>query len=345
MPSANDAKAGIDNFAAFLDDFARRVAAGEKPAKADISRMLEVDPESAECCLMKERAREKARKAAGNLGKVWSAVGIEHRACPMNCQFCSLGKKWGLVKEEFDWTAGDILAAARQSVASGASWFTLRTNEFYGVDRLCGLARMIRGYVPGDYGLVVNTGELTSEEGARLKSAGVTGVYHTWRLGEGEATGFRPETRLETMRSIVAAGLELYHMVEPLGPEHGNDEIADRIMAGEELGSALGGAMARINVTGTPFADSGRIGQGRLSQIIAVCRLCAGPRAVDICVVPPDRESLEAGANVITVEIGAIPRSRETEQKGAWRGFGLDEAREMLASAGYELKKLEEKAR
>lgn len=326
----------IGELTAFLDEFAIRRSKGEKLCKADILRLLDLDPESPESDFLRDYARNKARRAAQNKGRVWSAAGIEHRSCAMNCHFCSFGEKWGLVHGEYDWPEEDIIEAARRSVAAGASWFTMRTNEIYSVDRLCDLARKIRAAVPGDYALVVNTGELSNEEGARLKAAGVDGVYHTWRLGEGAATVFKPETRLATMKSIVAAGLKLYHMVEPLGPEHANGEIADRIMAADECGSALGGVMARINVPGTPLADSGQVDPKRLSQIIAICRICAGPDTVDICAVPPLRECLEAGANVVTVEVGAIPRSDKTNQKSAWRGFDVADARELLAGAGYD---------
>lgn len=322
-------------FNAFLDDFEKRRACGEKLQLADILRMLDVGPKSPECELLRRRARQKAASMTGNRGKVWSAVGIEHRPCAMNCQFCAFGESWGLVREEYDWPDEDVIEAARQSVEQGASWFVLRTNEIFKVERLCDLARKIRASAHGKYALVVNTGELGQDEGVKLKNAGVDGVYHTWRLGEGSTTVFSPETRLATMRSIVNSGLRLYHLVEPLGPEHDNAEIAERIMAADDCGASLGGVMARINVPGTPLADGGQVLPERLSQVTAVCRLCAGPEVVDICVVPPLKECLEAGANVVTVEVGSIPRSKRTDHKKAWRGFGVEDARQLLESAGY----------
>lgn len=342
--NSNGQASSPKDFMTFLDDFASRRAKGQKLEFADVLRMLDVAPESHEGDILRARAREKARSAANNRGKIWSAVGIEHRPCAMNCQFCSFGEKWGLVKEEYDWSEADIIAAAQKSVAGGASWFVLRTNEIYDVGRLRALAEKIRGAVPGDYKLVVNTGELTADQGARLKTSGVNGVYHTWRLGEGKTTAFNPETRLATMRSITRAGLELYFMVEPLGPEHANEEIAARILAADECLSSLGGVMARINVPGTPLAKLGHASQKRISHIVAVCRLCAGGQAIDICAVPPARENLEAGANVLTVEVGAIPRSRQTEHKDAWRGFGMEEAKDLLRSAGYQVESGEQNA-
>lgn len=325
-----------ESFESFLAGIVEKLRKGEQPEKKEIITLLSLDPSSPETALLKSRAREMANEITGNTGKVWSAFGIEHRACPMNCQFCSFGKEWGLVQEDFDWPDEDIVEAARMSVADGASWFTLRTNAGYSIERLCELAKKIRSEVPGDYALVVNTGDMSREDADNLLESGVNGIYHTWRLGEGVTTRFSPQTRYSTMNSVKLTDLDLYHLVEPLGPEHTNEEIAERILAAARCGAALGGVMARINVEGTPLADSGKVPEDRISQIIAVCRLCSGPGAKDICVVPPLKSALEAGANVVTVEVGAIPRSGDTNQKSAWKGFGVSDARALLESAGYE---------
>lgn len=49
----------------------------------------------------------------------------------MNCEFCSFGEKWGLIKDESEWPDEDVVKTARLSVSGGVSWFTLRTTEFY----------------------------------------------------------------------------------------------------------------------------------------------------------------------------------------------------------------------
>ena len=69
----------------------------------------------------------------------------------------------GLIKDESEWPDEDVVKTARLSVSGGVSWFTLRTTEFYSVERLMALARKVRAEVPGDYALVVNTGELDAE--------------------------------------------------------------------------------------------------------------------------------------------------------------------------------------
>ena len=57
--------------------------------------------------------------------------------------------------------------------------------------------------------------------------------------------------------------------------------------------------------------------------------------------MPPTKRSLQSGANVVTIEIGSVPRSELTEHGTAWNGFGLKEALELLQSAGYTVNRLE----
>ena len=208
----------LEAFSVFLNELSARTMRGGEPSREEILYLLETPPDSPQSELMRKKAQEMAIELTGNTGRVWSAVGIDRRSCPMNCEFCSFGEKWGLIKDESEWPDEDVVKTARLSVSGGVSWFTLRTTEFYSVERLMALARKVRAEVPGDYALVVNTGELDAEKARQLKDAGVTGVYHTLRLGEGETTRFEPATRLATMSAVCDSELELYHMVEPLGP-------------------------------------------------------------------------------------------------------------------------------
>ena len=57
--------------------------------------------------------------------------------------------------------------------------------------------------------------------------SGIDVVYHSLRLGEGQTTCFRPEERKATLAAVRDSDLKLAHLVEPVGPEHTDDEIAD----------------------------------------------------------------------------------------------------------------------
>lgn len=48
------------------------------------------------------------------------------------------------------------------------------------------------------------------------------------------------------------------------------------------------------------------------------------------------KKQLQWGANVLVVEKGAIPRS-ETNCCDAWKGFNIEDAKEMFKTAGYSI--------
>lgn len=147
----------LEAFSVFLNELSARTMRGGEPSREEILYLLETPPDSPQSELMRKKAQEMAIELTYNTGRVWSAVGIDRRACPMNCEFCSFGEKWGLIKDESEWPDEDVVKTARLSVSGGVSWFTLRTTEFYSVERLMALARKVRAEVPGDYALVVNT--------------------------------------------------------------------------------------------------------------------------------------------------------------------------------------------
>jgi biotin synthase len=258
----------------------------------------------------------------------------------MNCGFCSFGEKWGLVREPQEWSAARIVDTARRFVAQGAHWVTLRTTEHYPPEKLRDLVRLLRREVPGDYRVVVNTGELAPADAAALAAAGANVVYHTLRLGEGKTTGFKVATRLDTLAAVRDSSLDLAHLVEPVGPEHADAEIVAVLLTALRHGARLCGVMARVNVPGTPCGD--RAGTGpdaelapeRLAQIAAVTRLAGGVQTPDICVHPPTLQALHWGANVLVVETGAVPRD-VAESDADWRAFGVEDALSLLLEAGY----------
>lgn len=322
---------------AYLDDLKGRALRGEPARREDVLRLLAFAPDSEETACLGRAARDVARIVAGNEGRVWTAIGIDSRPCAMNCGFCAFGEKWGLVTKPQEWSDEAIILAARAFVDEGAAWVTLRTTEFYGLERLCALARKLRRAVAGDYGLVVNTGEFGPLEARTMSASGINVVYHSLRLGEGQTTCFQPEERLATLAAVRDSALKLAHLVEPVGPEHTDEELAEVFMTAMSNRAALSGVMARINVRGTPFESHEPLSDRRLAQLVAVTRLCAGIHAPDICVHPPRKEAVEWGANVVVVETGAVPRDNAACAQ-EWQGFAISDAKRLFREAGYWVK-------
>jgi biotin synthase len=301
----------------------------------EIITLLSIDADSQAVEFLYSAGREGARLFSNNHGRIWAAIGVDYMPCPMNCRFCSFGEAWGLVESRMECPPDQIEALAAQFADQGAHWITLRTTEDYPIEKLADLCRRVIQTTHGRVEMVANTGELTISKSKNLKSAGFTTAYHSCRLREGIDTILSPETRLSTMAAVREGGLKLAHLVEPLGVEHRPEEIADCLIRALDYGASLTGAMARVPVPGTPLGKYGLLPERELAKVIAVSRLVAGSRATDICVHPPIRTGVMAGANTVVVETGAVPREMK-EVRSEWKGFKMQEAKDLLKSAGYE---------
>lgn len=309
---------------------------GQLLARETIIHLLELEPDSADSLYLRERANEAAHLVSGGKARISGAIGIDFVPCSMNCTFCSFGEKWGIVKEKKVYTMEEIVSIARGFVDQGATTLTLRSTEFYDLDVLNDYLSRIRDCVPGNYEININVGELTPEQAERIYDSGATSAYHVLRLREGTDTPFDPEVRKATMRAISSSSLLFCSCVEPIGPEHSNEELADALLTVIENGAESSGVMARVPVPGTPFEGSEVIGANRLLQILAIVRLVGGVRFESVSIHPPTEAALYSGANGFTVEQGAIPRDNVLIDE-PWKKFTVTEAKAMLEKAGFEV--------
>ena len=307
---------------------------GELVSGNILLRFLELDPESEECEYLGLAARYIAEIRHDNKARLGSSIGIDLAPCTMNCRFCSLGEEWGLVKGTYVLSDNDMIHLIKDVISKGYSQFTIRTTEFFSIDELCRLAKKIRKEVPGAYGLGANTGELTPDDAWRLFEAGFTGAYHTIRLGEGRDTPFDPNVRIATMRSISGSPLLLNCGIDPIGIEHTNEEIVEKLELFRTMNVAGVCTMRRINVKGTPFEGTPEVNDMRMAQIAAVVRMASGGKWT-VAIHPPILKAMEWGANTTAVETGAVPR-RDKHAFGAW-SFEHDVIRNMFLEAGYDM--------
>ena len=87
------------------------------------------------------------------------------------------------------------------------------------------MGRLTRDRIGSDIHLVINTGEMGSDDVRALKDSGFTMSYHVVRLREGVDTGHSVDMRMRTIENVLKGGLELQYLIEPLGPEHSAAEI------------------------------------------------------------------------------------------------------------------------
>ncbi len=280
-------------------------------------------------------ADRRMRVISGNRARLYATIGVDATPCARSCGFCSHGAQWGVYPDSYELTPEQVCALAAKMGAFEPDWFTLRTTQDYGNERLCELVRAVRRVLPARTQVVVNTGEFDLAGARALSSAGVSCAYHTFRLREGEDTGIAASDRLETLRIIQESGLNLFALVEPLGPEHRDEEIVEAAFRLKQFDVALSGCMARVPVAGTPLARHGKVSDERVVRTVALTRLISGSEVAAICVHPPLPAALRAGANTMVVECGAVPRAEQPGQ-AVWRGFDFAAAGKLFTEAGYE---------
>src|SRR4030042_3326722 len=123
-------------------------------------------------------------------------------------------------------------------------------------------------------------------------------------MGEGRDTKIDPRDRLNTLRAARETGLLIGTCVEPIGPERSNEELADKILLGRELGPCYSGAMRRISIPGSPLDRHGMISEYRLAFGVAVVRLAMGREVIGNCTHEPNILGANAGANLFWAETG-----------------------------------------
>ena len=323
------------NVKEIIDESASNPDSGKLMPREDIITLLSLNPESVEAAYLREKAKEAALKVTGGKAYLWGAMGIDFVPCSMNCRFCSFGEEWSIITESRIYSMDEILSQMQAYIDSGVHYIVMRTTEFYSIDDLCSKVKYIKTHISGDYELILNIGEFGDEEALKMSQAGVDGIYHAVRLREGIDTGFNPDIRNATMAAVHNSPLKLISLVEPVGVEHTNEEIADNLYNIAGHGAAISGSMARIPVPGTPLGDAYPVlSDERISQIIAVIRLACGNLIPDICVHPASELALNSGANVTVIETGAVPRDGKPVD-GEWRKFTVEDAMEAFSTAGY----------
>jgi biotin synthase len=170
-----------------------------------------------------------------------------------------------------------------------------------------------------------------------MKKAGITGVYHVCRIGEGDVTALDPQRRLKTMQNALDAGLQIFSCLEPIGPEHTIQQLVDNMFIGIDLGCTQHAAMRRVPVPGTPLAKYGQISNLRLGQIVAVVALAtfAMPTMTYMGVHEPTEIGYVSGANVVTAETGVNPRDHIADTSNN-RGMDMAACRKMLFDCGFQ---------
>jgi len=319
-----------------VHDIINKSRNGEQFTKEEVIKMLSFDPKSTETGIILSEGGRLSREISGNKAEVHGQFALNLAPCPVNCEFCSFASQYGIFKDPVELTAEQAVeyAVKFDETPENTSVF-LMTTANYDFGKFMEMAQEVKKNLKPTTYMVANVGDMSAKRAADMKKAGFHGVYHAIRMGEGTSTKVSVNQRLKTIRNFQDAGLIVGTCVEPVGPEHSNEEIAEKILLAASFDPAFSGAMRRITIPGSSQEKYGMISELRIAQIVAVTRL-ATPRSVKgNCTHEPNVLGAYAGANLFWAESGGNPRDvKEKTEEG--RGTSVGDCAVLLKEADWE---------
>ena len=310
-----------------------KAKSGEPLTREDALQLLSIENCTCDYYELLSAADADARKRFEKKGKVFAQIGIDAAPCPANCGFCSLAKDVFDPAKSFSLSLEDTVKTACQLMSAEIDELFLMTTAGYSKEDFLRCGSVVKKHLPQHMRFVANVGDFELDYAKLLKKAGFTGVYHICRLGEDRDTGLDPADRIRTLDAVRDAGLELYYCVEPIGPEHTYEDIADEIFRALQYPVEVMAVMKRVCVPGTKLYSHGEISAAELAKICAVTELCVRPKRA-MGVHEPDELCLMAGANQIYAEVSVNPRdlSLQTEQS---RGASVERTKKLLKNTEW----------
>lgn len=312
-----------------------RIIGGKLLDRQEAVELLKIKNCSEDYYKLISLANNMTRSEFNNRGFIFAQIGLNAQPCSVNCKFCSMGKDHYAMDSTGKKDMATVLFEAKALIDGGIDDLFLMTTADYPVNEFLDVAREVKKILPGGIRLVANIGDFDLKTAAKLKEAGFTGVYHIHRLREGIDTNAKPEARIKTLDAVKEAGLELYYCVEPIGPEHSYEEMADEMLRAREYNVGVMAVMRRIPVMGTPLYKHGQISSVELSKIAAVARLVTRPKRA-MNAHETIQTGLICGVNQLYAEVGANPRDSISETEKS-RGLSVEDIKQLFIDAEFEV--------
>lgn len=317
-----------------IHDLIRKSSNAEPFSQAELVRMLSYPPESAESYLLMAEANRISKELTENRAEVHAQFALNLAPCPCNCAFCSFAERNGVFDREIRIPLEASVECARRFEADGANAILTMTTANYPFELFLEISREVRRSLKPETTLIANVGDQSLANARKMKGAGYAGVYHALRLREGIDTLLSPEGRKQSIRNFQEAGLQVGTCVEPIGPEHTNEEIAERILFTGSLNPSYSGAARRVSIPGTPISARGMISELRMAQMVAATRLGVPRTVAGNCTHEPCTLGAVAGANLFWAEVGANPRDTKEKTEES-RGRTVSGCRDVFREAGW----------
>ena len=319
-----------------------RAQEGKAPTYEETLYLLELDEASPEATAVRGAANDIVRGKTGNAAVMLGQIGIDVYPCEADCQFCAFAKSTTCFTEHATMPVEEVVQRAIDFTRGGDLFaIYLMTMHSYKEEYVLECVREVRKAIPSQTQIIANIGDTDKEFWLKLKEAGLDGVYHVKRLGEGTLTNIQPERREQTIRAAWEAGLVIEDCCEPMGAETTNEEIATRLFEiqarGREMGLRAAAVMKRNGVPGTPFEGlQSEITDLRLALVGAIEAFLMVDQETFpwMPVHEPNTVSLLSGANTIWAEQGYNPRDTAEDTAGN-RGLDVPALRQMFYQAGF----------
>lgn len=312
----------------------KKTQAGEVLTFQELVFLLGLEPDSPETYMVMAEATRLSKELSGGKAEVHSQFAINLAPCACECLFCSFAKINGIFTEETELSPEQVVAYAQQFERDGASAIFIMSTAQYPFARFLEMSKEVKKHLRPETTLVANVGDQSLKNALKLKDAGYSGVYHAVRLREGQDTNLSVDKRKRSIRTFKEAGLEVGTCVEPVGPEHTNEELAEMIEFTASFDPAFSGAARRIHIPGTEIAKRGMISELRMAQIVAVTRLGMPRTVMGNCTHEPCTLGAVGGANLFWAEVGANPRDVE-EQTEKGRGETVDKCASIFGESNW----------
>jgi biotin synthase len=321
-----------------FDELMMKSRGGDVLVRDDLAFLLSFAPGSVESYVTMAEARRMSEEVTDGKAEIHAQFAINIGLCSCDCLFCSFAKTNGIFTESTELSPEQAVAYAQQFENNGANAIFMMTTAEYPFERFIEISQEVRSKLKPETTLIANVGDQSLKNATRLRDVGFSGVYHALRLREGMDTGISVERRKESIANFKEVGLGVGTCVEPVGPEHTNEELAGMIEFTASFNPAFSGAARRISIPGTEMAERGMISELRMAQVVAVTRL-GMPRTVKgNCTHEPCTLGAAAGANLFWAEMGANPRDVKARTEEG-RGDTIERCSSLYRESGWNLLK------
>lgn len=317
-----------------IADIIQKSQNNESFTQTEIIEMLSYPSDSFEALQIFAESSRISKELTKRQAELHAQFALNLAPCSCNCKFCSFATNNKIFDQKIELTAEEAVEKTLLFESNGANAIYLMATASYQLGKFIEIVKEIRKNIKPETLIIGNVGDRTLSEAKRVKESGCDGVYHAVRLREGIDTAIDPEQRIKSVQNFKKAGLAVGTCVEPVGPEHTNEELAEMIQLCSSFDPAFSGSARRITIPGGALEKYGMISELRMAHIVAVTRVATSRSVKGNCTHEPCTLGALAGANLFWAETGANPRDIE-ENTEEGRGLTVDQCKNIFQEAGW----------